>query len=91
MENLTLEQELLARIFLHKVSIVGGVLMKEFIARESQSPIKLPPFQMEQQADLYSDSIIQKAMAEGTFDKLYNESWDKVKNIIPEHMCIISE
>ena len=89
MENLTLEQELVARIFLHKVSITGGVLMKEFIIRENQSPIKLPPFQIEQQADQYSDNIIQKAMTEGTFDKLYNESWDKIKNVIPEHMCVV--
>ena len=42
MENMTLEQELKARIFLHKTSIVGGILMKEFIQKESQSEIKIP-------------------------------------------------
>ena len=36
MAEQTLEQELQARIFIHKVAIAGGVLMKEYIDKETQ-------------------------------------------------------
>ena len=88
-ENLTLEQELTARIFLHKVSITGGVLMKEYIHRESQSDIKIPTVTLEQMADSYSEEVMQKAMADGTFDKLYEESWEKIKYTMPEDMKVL--
>ena len=87
--NLTLEQELVARIFLHKVSITGGVLMKEYIDNQMQGSIKLPVFQLEEQADKYSNSIIQKAMQNGTFDQLYERAWDKIKHDIPENLSVI--
>ena len=88
-ENLTLEQELLARIFLHKVSITGGVLMKEYIHRESQSDIKIPTVTLEQMANNYSEEVMQKALQDGTFDKLYEESWEKIKHTIPEYTKVI--
>lgn len=88
-EELTLEQELKARIFLHKVSITGGVLMREYMAKENQSAVKLPPFQMEEQADQYSNGIIQQALQNGTFEVLYESAWDKIKNTIPEHMKVM--
>ena len=88
-DNLTLEQELTARIFLHKVSIVGGILMKEYIHRESQSEIKIPTTTLEQMADAYSEEVMQKAMADGTFEDLYKESWDKIKYIMPDNMKVV--
>lgn len=88
-DNLTLEQELKARIFLHKTSIVGGVLMKEFIQKESQSDIKIPAVTLEQMADAYSEEVMQKAMADGTFEDLYNKAWDKIKYIMPDNMKVI--
>lgn len=87
--NLTLEQELMARIFLHKASIVGGILMKEFIQKESQSDIKIPAVTLTQMADAYSEEVMQRAMAEGTFEDLYKESWDKIKYVMPENMKVI--
>ena len=88
-EKLSLEKELQARIFVHKVAIVGGILQKEFTMKENNNPIKLPPFEIAQQAELYSNTIIQKAIADETFNQLYNNSWDKIKNIIPDNLCVM--
>ena len=88
--ELTLEQELKARIFVHKVSITGGVLMKEYLDKERQSAVKLPPFQMQEQADQYSNGIIQQALQNGTFEVLYEDAWNKIKYTIPENMKVLN-
>lgn len=88
-EKLTLEQELQARIFMHKVSIVGGVLMKEYMEKELQGNIKFPNHIIQDQADEYSNGIVQQALQNGTFDILYENSWEKIKNTIPEHMKVL--
>ena len=88
-ENLTLEQELKARIFMHKVSVAGGVLMKEYMDKELQGNIKLPNHIIREQADEYSNGIIQQALQNGTFEVLYEDAWNKIKNTIPEHMKVL--
>ena len=88
-ENLTLEQELKARIFMHKVSVTGGVLMKEYMEKELQGNIKLPNHIIKDQADEYSNGIIQQAFQNGTFEVLYEDAWNKIKNTIPEHMKVL--
>ena len=88
-ENLTLEKELQARIFMHKVSIAGGVLMKEYIEKELQGNIKLPNHIIKEQADEYSNGIMQQALQNGTFEVLYEDAWNKIKNTIPEHMKVL--
>ena len=88
-EELTLEQELQARIFMHKVSVTGGVLMKEYMEKELQGNIKLPNHIIKEQADEYSNGIIQQALQNGTFEVLYENAWDKIKNTIPEHMKVL--
>lgn len=88
--NLTLEQELTARIFLHKASIAGGVLAREYIDRElQQESVNIPKFQLEELADQYSNEIIQKAINGGTFNSLYESSWDKIKDTIPEYLKVL--
>lgn len=89
MNNTALKQELRARIFLHKRAIVGGALMQEYITRETQGAITLPPFVIREQASLYSDNIIQQAFQDGTFNTLYEDIWEKVKDIIPEHLKVL--
>lgn len=89
MAEQTLEQELQARIFIHKVAIAGGVLMKEYIDRETQGAVKLPVSAIQDVADSYSNQIIQKAMADGTFEDLYKQSWEKVVVSMPEHMSVM--
>ena len=88
-EELTLEKELQARIFMHKITVTGGVLMKEYIEKEMQGIIKLPNHIIKEQADQYSNGIIQQAIQNGTFDILYENAWDKIKNIIPENMKVL--
>ena len=89
MENLTLEQELTARIFVHKTAILGGVLMKNYIDEQTQGNVTLPPFIIEEQADKYSNTVMQKALQEGTFDSLYNDAWDSIKEVMDEHTKVI--
>ena len=84
----TLEQELETRIFKHKVAVAGGVLMQEYIEDQLQGSLQLPKFQVEEMADEYSDKVIKRALADGTFEDLYTQAWDKIKYTIPENMKI---
>ncbi len=89
MAEQTLEQELQARIFIHKVAIAGGILMKEYIDRETQDAVKLPVSAIQDKADSYSNQVIQKAMADGTFEDLYKQSWEKAVINMPEYMAVM--
>jgi hypothetical protein len=89
MTEQTLEQELQARIFIHKVAIAGGILMKEYIDRERQGSVKLPVSAIQDMADSYSNQVIQKAMADGTFEDLYKQSWEKAVISMPEYMSVM--
>ena len=89
MAEQTLEQELQARIFIHKVAIAGGVLMKEYIDKERQGSIKLPVSAIQDMADSYSNQVIQKAMADGTFEDLYKQAWEKAVTNMPEYMSVM--
>ena len=88
MENMTLEQELTARIFVHKVAVVGGVLMKDYIDHQ-HGEVNLPEFTVEEQADQYSNEVIQKAMADGTFEDLYRRAWESIKDTLDENTKVI--
>ena len=89
MAEQTLEQELQARIFIHKVAIAGGVLMKEYIDKERQGSIKLPVSAIQDMADSYSNQVIQKAMTDGTFEDLYKQAWEKAVINMPEYMTVM--
>ena len=89
MAEQTLEQELQARIFIHKVAIASGVLMKEYIEKEREGVIKLPVSTLRDMADSYSNQVIQKAMADGTFEDLYKQAWDKAVINMPEYMTVM--
>ena len=88
-EELTTEQELMARIFVHKRAVAGAVLMQNYIKNEMQSAVKLPPFQMREQADQYANIVMQQALNNGTFDMLYDSAWNKIKNNIPENLNVV--
>ena len=88
-EELTTEQELTARIFVHKTAVAGAVLMQNYMQNEMQSAVKLPPFQMREQADQYANAIIQQALCNGTFDMLYDSAWNKIKDRIPDNLNIV--
>lgn len=85
MDNLTIEQELVARVFMHKVAVVGSVLIQEYKHNQQE----IPAFLLEEQASTYSTGIIQQALENGTFEVLYNKAWEEIKDILPEHTKII--
>ena len=89
MEELTLEQELTARIFLHKVAIAGGVIMDRYMKEQQKGNINIPSFVLEDVADTYSNNVMQKAMQDGTFEELYNNAWSSIVETMPEHTKVI--
>jgi hypothetical protein len=88
--NLTLEQELTARIMVHKMSIAGGVLMQDYMkSNYTAGGVNLPDSTLTDMADEYSEQVMKKAMENGTFNELYEKAWDKIKNTIPEYTKVI--
>ena len=82
--------ELSARIFLHKVAIVGGVLMRNYqIAHSTDKGVQLPPHIIDEEADEYSNSVIQKALANGNFEELYERVWANIQDVIPENLKLV--
>ena len=88
MNNITLEQELNSRVFLHKVAIVGGVLMRNYIVANSTGT-QLPPHIIEHEADNYSNKIIQNSIKEGTFNNLYEKIYESLKDTLPDDLKLI--
>ena len=85
MENMTLEKELTARIMVHKMAIAGGVLMQQYLKENSTGSVNISEPLLMDLADEYSEGIIKQAMANGTFNTLYENAWEKIKNTIPEY------
>lgn len=83
----TLEQEFRARVMVHKMSVLGGVLMLAYKQHEKGfGGINLPDHTIDEQADKYSNERIQKAIADGTFNKMYEEAWNLVAPTMPEYL-----
>lgn len=81
------QEELQARIFIHKISILGGYLMKQYIAEEqAKGGVQIPTVNLEEMADIYSNAVMQKALEEGTFNDMYEKAWEILKNHLPEHI-----
>ena len=87
--NLTLEQELTARIFLHKASIAGGVLAREYMDKELEQGTDISSSQLQELADTYANKVVKEAIANSTFNTLYEDAWDKIKNTIPENLKVL--
>ena len=84
----TLEQELQARTFMHKVAVVGGALMQNYIVAHSKG-VQLPLHIIQDQADEYSNKVMQHALKHGTFDDLYNRVWESLKDVIPDDLNLV--
>ena len=90
MEQMTLEQEFQARVFLHQTSILGGYIMNDIINTEkAKGGIQLPDFILIEEADKASNRIVQKALQDGTFTKLYENAWNNISSSIPEHLKLL--
>ena len=84
-----LEEELKARIHVHKVGITGGVLVREYINTHANGNMKSP--EVLDMADEYSNNIMKKAMADGTFNALYERAWKQIRDILPQNTILIKE
>ena len=85
-----LEQELQARIFLHKVAIVKGIVAHAYITSEKATGgIMLAEPSLEENAMEFADAIIQKLLAKGELDNVYDRAWEGVKNYIPDNYSIM--
>ena len=88
--ELTLEQELQARIFVHKTALVGGYLMKQYIDKElNKGGITLPLPILHMHADEYSNRVMQRALQMGEFDALYNTIWEIIAPIMPDDTKVL--
>lgn len=84
----TLEEEFKAREFIHKTAIVGGALMQEYIIANSKG-VSLPPYIIKDNADKYSNKVMQKALQNGTFEALYDNIWNSLKDVLPEDLKLM--
>ena len=88
--ELTLEKELVARVFLHKVAIVRSALVNTYIAHElDKGGITLALPCIEKNALNYSDEVISKILAIGTLDEAYDKAWELIKEHMPDDFCIM--
>ena len=88
----TLEKELTARILAHKVAMSKAALVRQYIDKEKASGgILLSDNYIEEQALDMADTIVHKAMGKGKLDLLYNDSWEFLKDRIPDSFCLMRD
>ncbi len=80
----TLEQELKERIFLHKTAVLRGFLIDEYVERNTGEGINIPEFLIREKADKYSDIVMEQALRNGTFEKMYQDAWQQIAERLPE-------
>ena len=86
MKEITLEKELTARIMLHKMAITSAALEIQY-ERENSQGIKLP--NLKQLAEEYSEGIVKQSMQNGTFEVLYEHSWQYLLPVMPDNLKAI--
>ena len=84
-----LEQELQARIFLHKVAIVKSTVAHAYIVKEkAKGGLMLAEPCLEENAMEFADTIVHKLLEKGKLDNAYDKAWEEVRNYIPDNYCI---
>ena len=81
----TVEQELLARQFQHKYTILGADLALKFRDEQCRGDVALPEFMVEQQTMNYVSSKIRYFLEHGTFEKEYEKAYNNIKDILPDN------
>jgi hypothetical protein len=87
--EITLEKEVLARVFMHKRAVLGAFIFQEYMDRQEQKGVSLPKGIIEEQAEKFSDFFIEDALKDGTFNDMYEVAWEKLSPMLPEDFCII--
>ena len=88
--ELTLEKELVARVFLHKVAIVKSALANTYIREEvKKGGIMLSQPCLEQNAMDYADNVMQRILGTGSLDEAYDKAWELVGRHMPDNFSIM--
>ena len=88
--ELSFEQELFAREYAHKFSIIGAWIIEEEVKKQTEGEISVPQFIAEQQALKTVTDKVQECLANGTFEEVYNTAWESLKDRLPDDFTIPS-
>ena len=87
----TIESELKARVFLHKVAIVKALIVNTYIKKEKTSGIVLTDNYLIEQAEQKADVEMARIMQQGKLDTAYDKAWEVMADIIPDNYSILGE
>lgn len=85
----TIESELKARIFLHKVTIVKAIIINTFVKLEKANGIVLTDNYLIEQAERKADIEMARIMQQGKLDTAYEKAWESIAYIIPDNYSIM--
>lgn len=77
-----LNAELKARIQAHKIILTGGAIMREYLNSCNYK-------ESAENAEEYTSQVMQQAMKNGEFNKLYDYAWNTLADEMPEHLRVI--
>ena len=89
MAQQTLEQEFMERVFLHRAAILGGYIESRFYKRRLKKGIERSS--LEDEADLHSNKVMERALEKGIFNNLYEKAWRELVNDFPENFSVTIE
>ena len=85
----TIESELRARVFFHKVSIVKAVIVNTYVKQEKAIGIVLTDNYLIEQAEQKADIEMARIMQQGMLDIAYNKAWEVMADIMPDNYSIM--
>lgn len=80
----TLTQELFAREYAHKFSILGAYLIETEVKTQTSGDVNLPKFMAEEQALKHVTDTIQVYLSKGVFEEEYEKAWECLKDRLPD-------
>lgn len=90
-EQTDLLKELDARVFTHKVAIVGGAFMRKYMKHQkTMGGAMLPETIIKEQAQEYSQQTLQHALLTGSLDGLYDNIWEEIRYLLPDDMNVMN-
>ena len=88
-QELTVEKELLARIFAHKTTLLMTKIANEYVKEQTKGTIQIPLFQLQEQAVEIANKQVQNYLLAGKLDEEYNNAWENIKEVIPDNYSIL--
>ena len=78
-----IQQELNARIAVHKLVIVNAHWYNKYMEAEENANIQLPTVIAEKNAKEFSNKLTAQILMSGTLDNQYNEAWFYMAQQLP--------